>query len=202
MIVIDCETTGIPLWDRPLWDPAQPRIIQFAAVQWGKDRSVLNCFSALAKRDGWTSNEGARAIHGISDRRNDLYGLGSLWWLGILIGNETAPGMLMTSRKVASYGMRFDKTMIEIELYARMRAAGQDPKGSPLPAVWRSPTLTWICLQREAAAAVNGGKSMKMVEAHQALVGEPFAQRHDALDDVQGASRIMWALVERGKLEV
>ncbi|MCW1844191.1 3'-5' exonuclease [Prosthecomicrobium hirschii] len=203
VIVIDCETTGLPDWKRPLWDPAQPRITQISAVQWDpKTRRVLNCFSALTKRDGWTSNAGARAVHGIPDRRNDLFGLGPIWWLGLLIGNGDQPGMLMTSRKIASYGAQFDKAMIEIELHARTRSAGQDPSTNALPAPWRSPSVNWICLLTEAAAAANGGKSMKLPEAHEALVGRPYEQKHDALDDVQAASRILWALVDRKKLEV
>ncbi len=187
--IFDCETTGIPLWTKPHADGAQPRIMQLAAVQFDRTGAELNRFSFLLKRDGWVSSGGAAAVHGIPERRCDLYGLRQQVVISALMD------LVRNSRAIASYGLRFDRFMVEVEM-ARL---GGVPDGwigkRPLP-------IREICIMEAAAQAITGGKNVKLVDAHAAITGAPFEQNHDALEDTEAAARVFWKLVETKKIEV
>jgi hypothetical protein len=203
IIIIDVETTGVIQYDKPLWHADQPRVTQIAAVQFDRQARVLNSVIATAQRIGWTSSAGARDLHQIPDRQNDLYGLSPVWWLGALVGMPKERGMLMTSRKIAGFPIQFMRQMLEIEMLARAVAAGHDPAAYKFPDVWKSPMKSWIDVKAEAAGAMGAGtRKITLADAHQALVGRPFTHRYDAFEDVQAVARIVFALVAAKKLEI
>lgn len=184
--IFDTETTGIPNWKMPLTDGSQPRIIQLGALQFDRDGNLMNRVALYMKRDGWVSSSGAKAVHGISERRCDLYGVRQVAAIAVLMD------MVRSSRVLASYGLRFDRTMVEIEM---LRAGG-------IPDGWKRSMLRDVCILEAAAQAANSGKSMKLNDAHQAIVGSPYEQKHDALEDTEAAGRVFWALVTQKKIEV
>lgn len=200
MITILCvETTGLPLWDKPASDPAQPRVVEIAAVQYDRDRAVINQFCAVMRRDGWTSTKGARDLHGIPETWNDRYGVDPARPLGMLIGDENFRGMLAGSKIIVGAPLSFQQRMIEIELHALARRRGvQD--SFKFPAVWKAPWRREIDVGEEAGKAAGHGKRMPLQEAYEATLGKPFKKTCRAAHDLQGAADIFWHLVEAGRI--
>ena len=202
MITILCtETTGLPLWDKPPSDPAQPRIVEIAAVQYDRDRAVINQFCAVLRRDGWTSTKGAKELHNIPETWNDRYGVDPVRPLGMLIGNEKYRGMLAGSKVLVGANLGFQQRMVEIELHAMARrTAPTEP--FKLPPVWKAPWRREIDVGEEAGKAAGHGKRMPLETAYEATLGKPFKMTRRASHDLQGAADIFWKLVETGRIEV
>ena len=60
ILFYDTETSGIPRWDLPADDPAQPRIVQIAALAVDDfDNTEKSRYEAIVKPEGWTIAEGA-----------------------------------------------------------------------------------------------------------------------------------------------
>lgn len=194
--VIGCETTGIPLWKKPITDGAQPRIVHLAAVQFDRDGTVINRFAFLMKRDGWVSSGDAAAIHRIPERRCDMYGMRHYFVMGNLLD------MVRNSRAVAAFDLRFRRFMVEIEL---VRAVAGTGAAAGLPTGWigkRQIPIREICIMEEAAQVVSGGKRVSISAAHEAVLGVPYEHRNNAEEGADAAARILWRLVAEKKVEI
>jgi hypothetical protein len=200
--LVQIETAGLPLRDKPLHDPAQPRAIQIAAVQFDRDRNPVNQFCCVFRRDGWTSSQGARAKHGIPERWNDHFGVDPFWALGMLIGDETRSGMLGGSKILAGDGLRFQCQMVEVEIYALARKRGLNAATFELPRLWTSTFRRAIEINEVAGEAVAAGRYLKLEDAHEALLGTRYTKTYRADRDLQAAANVFWRLVELGKVLV
>lgn len=184
VVIYDVETTGTPVWGTKLDDPCQPRIVQLSAISFSLDRKAVGSISVLLKRDGWVSVADAKSSHGISESMNDRYGVRQKAALA------TFMDLVRNSRTIASFGDRFMRTMMQIEF---LRCEGT------IPSEFTSPLRNHICIKTAVEQALNGGKKLKIGEAHQLATGQPFQHLFDAAEDCQAASRIFWSLVDQGK---
>lgn len=184
--VFDIASTGLPAWGKPASDPSQPRAMQIAAIQFTRDAKIINRFSFYFQRDGWVATTGAKSKHEISERVNDLYGVPANIAMAALVS------FARTSSVIASFGLKFDQFMAEVEM---VRVGG-------VPNGYHRPRLREVCIKEAAAQAVSGGKAITLPDAHAALLGEACIQTYDANDDCEAAARIMFALINSGKLEI
>lgn len=71
IVVIDCETTGIPIWDQPSADPRQPHLVQLAMIQFAEDGTELSARSVMIRPDGWVIDPESEAskVHKITHER-------------------------------------------------------------------------------------------------------------------------------------
>lgn len=196
IVVFATETTTLPAWGKPLTDPEHGRVMQLAAVQFDGERRIVGREMAYFKPDGWVASQGARNVHRIPERRCALFGVDPRIALNRLMA------MVATSKTIASHAIVFNKLMIEIELVRIAVAQGKPASTQSFPDVWRSPAKRWLDITEAAAAAANEGKNWKLPDAHQALVGEPFDDTHDAGRKVEAAARVLWRLIEMKKVEI
>jgi hypothetical protein len=202
IIMIHTETTGLPAHDKPLPDPTQPRCVQVAAVQYDKNRNVINQFCLVMRRDGWSSTQGARQLHSIPEVWNDRYGVAPARMLGLLIGDELAPGMLAGAKRVVCSSLRFQKSMIEIEAFAMARKILQGSASYKMPRSWTAEFRQWDDIVDLAGAAIEDGRVKNIEDAYAKLLGKPFVKTYRADRDLQATADVFWKLVELGKVKV
>lgn len=76
ILFYDTETTNLPAFSKPSSDPAQPHILQVAALLVESDtRKVIQSIYLTVRPDGWTIDPHAEAVHGISAERATEVGI-------------------------------------------------------------------------------------------------------------------------------
>lgn len=178
LCIFDLETTGLPKRDKSLTDVSQPHIMQLGAIMVTKNWEEVASMQVLIKPEGWSSQAGATAVHNISMRQCELYGIRLKAALAMFMD------MVRSSTEIIAYALPFDETLIDIEL-ARLNAAPQE---------WKRGGLVRTCAMQQAAARWNNGKSMKLTAAYERATGRAFDQLHRGLSDARAALEIMRAL--------
>lgn len=173
--IFKTETTGLPQRQKPLADLGQPRMVQLAAVLFSPQWDEINMMHAVIKPDGWVSNAGAMASHGIPLRRNELYGARQKTALAFFMDFVRGSGEL------ASWMLNFDGFVIDVEMN-RINAKSED---------WSRGGLKRTSISDLACSKWKNGAPMKMAEAHLLATGETYEKTHRALDDVRAAARIL-----------
>lgn len=137
-------------------------------------------FSYITKPDATVSSAGAVAVHGVTERERELYGLD----FAIVLASFMRFTRL--SKEVAGFSMPFISLMIDIEL-DRLKADAKD---------WNRGGLKKICLLQDAGNVHNSGKTMTIKAAHEATTGllyeQPEKGKH--IYDARAAARVIISL--------
>lgn len=184
VLVIDTESSDMPLFSARSADPAQPHICEVAAILADGD-TVLDSFDTLVRPDGWTCSEGSREVHGISDEElaTGVDEVQAVRAIGAMIdrGVEAFVG----------FAVRFDTRMLRI-------AAARFPDGG-------------LCGQKVAALPVIdlapmlrkylGTRSLTLGEAYERCIGSPMKGAHRAKADTAATFALYQFALSAGLIE-
>lgn len=171
ILVFDTETTGIPLHpNAPM--RLQPHIIEFAAAMVDETGELLDEIVQLFD-PGVKLEPIITKITGLTDA--DLRGqpvFGECY--------ELLRSWFAEADAYVAHNLPFDRTMVELEL-ERLRLIGRRVSD------WRWPAIP-ICTVQENAE--EWGRRPRLIELYEDVMGEPLAQTHRALDDVEALVQV------------
>lgn len=137
-------------------------------------------FSYITKPDATVSSAGAVAVHGVTERERELYGMD----FNLVLA--TFMRFTRMSTEVAGFNMSFIATMIDVEL-DRLKADAT---------VWNRGGLKKTCLLQDAGNVHNSGKVMTIKAAHEKVTGllyeQPDKGKH--IYDARAAARVIQRL--------
>lgn len=197
-LIVDIESSGLLMKDRPLSDPQQPWIVSCAAELVSAEGKTLDFFHRRVKADGRKIKDDAAKVHGISSRQAATFGASEIVVLGML------SSMVADARYVIGHGLKlFDKMVIEGVLIRR----GKDARLFERPGLEFLDTMetaTAFCkIEPKPAFESNQYKWPSLDEACQIILGEePREGPHDAWEDCQRTKRLFFALKERNAFEI
>ena len=181
--IFDTETTGKYLFKRPINDPAQPRVIQFAGIFVEDDviRMRLSCLIETSV----APTEEAIKIHGITPA---VLGSCAVPFDSLL---ALLGSWLDRADNLIAHNLAFDLSLMRVMCHY----AG----ASPLP--WENPKH--ICTMRSATPILRlptpWGKYKwpTLEEAYKHFVGQPLKRgNHDALEDTLACWEVLKGLRE------
>ncbi|ACB80877.1 Exonuclease RNase T and DNA polymerase III [Methylorubrum populi BJ001] len=186
ILTFDVETSGLIIRDRPLDDPAQPRMVQLGFTVHTPDRRVVHSYSALIRPDGWEITPEAQRVHGFSTEDCGRWGVDSKVALLDLVS------ALKTARIAVAHNFANDAAIAQRELNI-LKAADEG---------FMRARLRRVCTMRTGAALVQDGKWPTLGRLHKLLAGHEHEGAHDALGDAQATARCFWGLVDRKVIEL
>lgn len=169
-LVFDTETTGLTKHPNAR-DEVQPKMIEFGAMLVDERGATLDSSVALFN-PGEPLEAIITKITGITD--DDLKDKPTF-----AEGAEAIRPMFERADRLVAHNLPFDSTILGLEL---ARAGIVD---------WPWP-LRMVCTVQETAE--NWGKRPKLTELYEYLTGEPLAQTHRALDDVEALVTVCYRL--------
>lgn len=179
VLFIDVESTGFAN-TLPLDHPSQPHLVQLCGLPCDHAGTILNCVNVLIRPDGWVSEPGALAVHGITHEQAMDEGIPE--WAAIEQLLSMAP---YAARRVAHCEF-FDSRMIEIAL-ARYFPVEHLER-------WRQEPEPYCTM---FAARRHGLGDCSLADVYHILFGEALIGHHDALRDAMACRRIYLELMHR-----
>lgn len=200
LLAFDTETTGFPRKHLPLGDPAQPHLVQLAALLLDDDGADRGAINFIIQPDGWEIPADVAAIHGITTEIAMTTGVPLAVALAAFNALAARAGLFV------AHNIGFD---IDICNIAAMRADAPQPLDPLGPErqfctmAAASPVCRMPPTAKMAAAGFTKFKPPKLSEAYLHFFGEPLIGAHDALVDVRACARIYFALktIERAAAE-
>lgn len=190
VLLFDTETSGLPSWRMPYGHPTQPDVVQLAMLLVDTDTDEEICSISVIVKDGKPCEEGAAAVHGITQDKIDRFG----------IPQRLAASMFhwMTAQAdlVVAHNIDFDIGMMKTTFIRQ----GINPP--LLKTFCTMKVLTDIC--KIPHANPNRGKSAsykwpKLIEAYKLLIDEEgFDGAHDAMVDVRACYELFKWLGKNG----
>lgn len=188
ILFLDTETTGLPLFDLPSDDPAQPHIVDIAA-------SLFDDFGCEVERYDAIVNPGVpippevAQIHGITTEVAQAHGVSPMVALGTFLDMTDRAELLV------GHNVSFDVRMVRI-LAARLTGEKWD---NPLPIFCTMRRTTNLCKILKANPRThNDWKWPNLGEAYRHFFGEEHSNAHRARADVDASARIFFHLKEQG----
>lgn len=195
----DTETTGIPNYNLDIVDPAQPRVLQFAALLTDENGNEVSAFKCPIKPDGWEVDERlevngrktAFAIHGLTNDYLNKYG----------VSMKTALIMFrmfqnQSEIKIA-HNYRFDGFLLKGEHQRIGMDAGPD-----IEKFCTMKAMTEIMKLPPTDKMVGAGfawpKSANLGEAYKFCTGKTHEKAHDALADVKACKEVFFWIRNNG----
>jgi len=175
-LIIDTETTGLPLKGVPPSDPRQARVMQIAAMLLDEDKLVGSFYSRLFP-DNWPEvHPMAFAQHGLTEEMCKQTGIGQSALVALL--EELVDGADI----VVAHNYKFDYQMITIEYELQGRLF------QPKKHACTMELMTPICGLTKAS---GGPKWPNLAEAlAKCHPGETINKAHDALSDVTACAKV------------
>lgn len=175
--IFTCATTGLYRFDLAPGDPSQPRVIAIAATMFDAKWTERGSMHCLIRPEASVSAAGATAVHHITEREREIYGVRSKCAIAMFMD------FTRSSTQIVAFNLPFMSGMIDVEL-ARLGVSVDD---------WRRGGLTRTCAMEAAAQKVNGGHAMKLPEAHAKVTGIEYSspERDKHVHDVKAVARIM-----------
>lgn len=195
IMVMDTETTDLPLWGEPSEDPRQPHLVQYTAVLTdAATQQELEFVDMLIKPEGWTIAPGAAKAHGITSEKAIAEGRPEADAVAAFVA------MAAKSDLVVGYNVPFDLRMMRIA----MLRYGFDKPGVDQ---WAKDNVRKHCCQVQAtplcklpptdkmmAAGRRTWKTPSLAEAVKALLGEDMDDAHDLRVDVLYTQRLYFKM--------
>lgn len=194
-LFIDFETTGLPDFNKRARDPAQPHIVQLAAILEDDDGNELESHNVMIQPDGWEIPKEVSDIHGITTELA-RHGIPEISASVILLS------MIRKATCIVAHNITFDKFIARIAMrrYELMTDA-DDQWWKQLPTFCTMRATTELC--KLPGPFAGKFKWPKLQEAHQHAFGETFEDAHDALADVRACARIYrWLKAQKPVEEV
>lgn len=182
LLFYDTETTGLPAWDKPTSDPAQPHIVQISArLVDPKTRATAAAIDLTITPTDWESSPEALAVHGITHERATA--------IGVPIEAALLVFLRLWNRASVRIGHveKFDARMIEI---AMQRA----DISAEIIADWAAGESDCTALLSKPDVCPRGReRGPKLTEAFTHYFGTGFAGAHSASADVDACRAVYWA---------
>lgn len=182
-LVIDTETTGLPLKGVPASDPRQARVMQLGAVLLDDDKEVASFYSRLYP-DGWPAvHPAAEAAHGITAESCERLGVAQRAALDVLSELTSTADVVVAH----NYDFDFQLLTIEYELLGHVYA--------PAKHFCTMKSMTDICKLTKSNGAA---KWPSLAEAANHVGHTWMVKAHDALSDVRAAASVFKWMVANG----
>lgn len=195
----DTETTGLPNYNLDLVDPAQPRVLQFAALLTDENGNEVSAFKCPIKPDGWEVDERlevngrktAFAVHGLTNDYLSKYG----------VSMKTALIMFRMfqnqSQIKIAHNYRFDGFLIKAEHQRIGMDAGPDiEKFCTMKAM--TDIMKLPPTDKMVGAGFTWPKSANLGEAYKFCTGKTHEKAHDALADVRACKEVFFWIRNNG----
>ena len=181
-VFYDTETTGLPNFSQPSNDPAQPHMVQLAAILMDMDtKKEVQVIDLIIKPNGWEIPAEISAIHGITHEMAMDVGVSEK------VATEALLDMVGSRQRIA-HNESFDARILRIavkryfdDLLADQWKAGQSKCTANM--------TTKICALPPTAKMVAAGrhhhKTPNLQEAFKHFFGKEFEDAHSALADVR-----------------
>lgn len=178
--VFAVSTTGLPDMKMGLSYPGQPRLVAMAAILFSTKWEERGAFHYIVRSEAAVSSADATAVHGVTDRDRELYGVESKLVLASFMR------FIRHSDEVAAFNMPFHDFMMDVEMGA-LQADATD---------WLRGGLKRTCILQEAGAKHNAGRVMKIEAAHEAATGLTYSkpEKGKHLYDARAAARVLQEL--------
>jgi DNA polymerase III epsilon subunit-like protein len=185
ILVLDCETTGLPKKELPKTHPDQPHIVSASWRVFDRDRVQRAAVDTLVNPGRQALDHRAEAVHHLSEEDISLYGVPVIAMLHLLKMHVDL------CRYVVAYNVKFDVGMLERDCLA----IGQDVR-------WlRRPRLVHLDLMQCASdlGVAGDGRWVKLTDAYAEAFGAENvpADTHRAAVDCQMAVSLLWSYLDR-----
>jgi len=182
-LVLDTETTGLPLRGVSASDPRQARVMQLGAVLLDDDKEVASFYSRLYP-DGWPLvHPAAETAHGITLESCERLGVAQRAALDVLSELTSAADVVVAH----NYDFDYQLLTIEYELLGHVFA--------PAKHFCTMKAMTSIC---KLTKSNGSAKWPNLTEAANHVGHQWTAKAHDALSDVRAAASVWRWLVANG----
>lgn len=192
ILFYDTETTGLPLFDKPSDDPAQPHIVQIAALLVdAASREVVSSIDLTIQPDGWVIPDPIVAIHGITTERAAQVGIPEALALDAFLA------LWRKAERRVGHNEAFDARMVRIALKRRWPDLPEPPNEWNEWKAGRSD-----CTMHLSAPLVPGkhkdhgknGRGPRLTDAYHHFTGQPLEHAHTALADARACMAVYWAI--------
>lgn len=178
----DTETTGFPAkTGTPLENC--PHIVQLAAALIDDEAGEIASFSVIIKPDGWSVDEGAAKVHGITTEKADKFGI------PIKVAMSMFSNLCAIAEQAVAHNDEFDIKFITYEIN-RLNVINRILE---MPRFCTMKATTDIC---KLPGNYGKYKWPKLIEAHEHFFGVGFDGAHDALADVRACARVHQHLIK------
>jgi DNA polymerase III subunit epsilon len=184
--ILDCETSGLPRYNLPADDPAQPHVAAVALILVDEHFKVEREYEALIRPDGWEMEPGAMAVNGLTMERLAENGI------PILSALPVYTDAIDEGRVIVAYGTRFDTKCMRGEL----RRARLDDRFERTRTICAMQSCVGVCKIPKAKG--GGYKFPKLAEAYRHFFKRDFEFPHSALADARACLAIFRKLNEIG----
>lgn len=199
ILVYDCETQGLPLWDKPSEDPGQPHIVQLAALLVNPDprptdisANIVQSLSVIIRPDGWEVPAEVTEIHGITTEYALQVGVPEKLALEMFLE-------LWRGRKRIGHVQSFDARIIRIatKRYCDETVINAWKEG---PAECTAELAKPI--MQMPAKTKGKFKTPKLTEAYQHFFQKELKDAHSALGDTMACMELYFELKRRNEAAV
>lgn len=178
ILAFDTETTGLPEWKLPSDDPAQPHLLQIAALLFDDDGTELDrLVTMVCPGMGAVMSPEGQALHGLTLERAQDEGADPINVACRFV--ELAAGADL----IVGHNVSFDARIMRI-----MTARHLGYK-------WE-PTCPTFCTMRRSQGILRGSSLPTLGECIQRFFGESLEGAHDALADAQATARVFRFLTQ------
>ena len=184
-LIFDTETTGLPQnWKAPLTDfDNWPRLVQLAWQVHDIEGKLIDVQNYIVKPEGFDIPYNAAKIHGISTDRAEKEGMPLVEVLEIFMQD------LEKVKFVVGHNVSFDNNIVGCEFLRK----NMSNLLQSMPAIDTKDDATDYCQIPSGRGAKF--KWPKLIELHQKLFGEAFAEAHNASADVEATARCFLELL-------
>ena len=191
IIFMDFETTNVADFNKRARDPAQPHIVQLAAILTDDDGKIVDSINTLVKPDGWIIPQEAIDVHGITNEKALAEGAPE---------KEVAVKLfklIKWSQLMVAHNIQFDKFIARIALRRYdIFTDAEDAWWKAFPQFCTMKSMTNIC--QLPSPCGRGYKWPKLAEAYEHITGKKLEGAHDALADITACKEIYFWLKGRG----
>lgn len=183
-LVLDTETTGLPIWKEPSDHPGQPHVVDIAWTLFDRDHNELERFDAIIN-PGVPIPDDMAALHGITTERAIAEGLApaDVW--------QYFADTMARTEIVIGHNISFDVRMMRITA-ARVTGEKWD---NPHPTYCTMRKSTNLCQIPSAKQRhPQDWKWPRLTQAYQHFFGEDLPEAHRARPDCDASARIYFHL--------
>ena len=181
IVIFDTETSGLPKWDLPSDDPAQPHLVQFAALIYDGAGREISSIDVLVRPDGWEMDDDALALHGITTDHARKFGVSEARAAEIYFELASKADL------VVAHSVAFDKRMMRIA----MIRAGLNREW--LDALGSRPSYCTMQGARPFVPQIKP-KAPKLAECMRHFFDADLENAHNAMVDARACARVYWHL--------
>lgn len=189
-LIFDTETTGLALFNRPLYDPKQPRLVSLAAILVDDKLEIVDQLYCLVKPSRFEIPTEATNVHGISTEQALKEGL----FINDVIGSFGY--LLEQADELIGHNLKFDKHIMSVEMVLSILGKGIEKKLNSLPSTCTMLKTTDIC----KLVGKRGLKWPKLEEAYFHCFGKTFKDAHISKNDAMATLEVYKWLVEKGHI--